>query len=123
MIGRQWTTISPSSTSSSRSTPWVDGCWGPMLMVRSSRSSVSAIHPSRDHEIDRLAAQGLGSSQRVANPIVGQHDPLQVGMALKVNAEQIEDFAFVPVRAWHERGDARRLLVSPCFESQPGVLV
>ena len=33
-------TVSPSSSSTSRSTPCVDGCWGPMLMtMRSSCSS------------------------------------------------------------------------------------
>ena len=33
MIGLQVTTVSPSSSSSSRSTPWVEGCCGPMLMI------------------------------------------------------------------------------------------
>src|SRR5690606_37731658 len=28
---RSWVTVSPSSSSTSRSTPWVDGCCGPML--------------------------------------------------------------------------------------------
>ena len=33
MIGLVRTTVSPWSSSMSRSTPWVDGCWGPMLMI------------------------------------------------------------------------------------------
>src|SRR5215213_8632107 len=32
MCGMQRTTVSPSSSSTSRSTPCVAGCWGPMLM-------------------------------------------------------------------------------------------
>src|ERR1051325_1974111 len=122
MTGRHLTATSPSRTSSRRSTPCVDGCCGPMLMVRSSRSSVSAINPSRYREIDGLAAQGLSSSQGVALPIVGQHDPLQIGMARELDAKQVEDFAFIPVRARHNRGDARGLLVSSGFESEPRVL-
>src|SRR5713226_9348761 len=39
MTGRHLTTTSPSRVSSSRSTPWVDGCWGPMFTVSSSRFS------------------------------------------------------------------------------------
>src|ERR1700736_6462578 len=100
MMGRQWTTISPSSTSSSRSTPCVDGCCGPMLIVISSRSSaagtelvvrsVSAIHLSGYREIDGLAAERLGASERVALPVVGQHDPLQIRVALKLDTKQVE---------------------------------
>ncbi len=43
MIGLVRSTVSPSSSSIRRSTPWVDGCWGPMLMiiVSSSRRSMS----------------------------------------------------------------------------------
>ena len=33
MIGFVRSTVSPSSSIISRSTPWVDGCWGPMLMI------------------------------------------------------------------------------------------
>ena len=43
MIGLVRSTVSPSSSSIRRSTPWVDGCCGPMLMiiVSSSRRSMS----------------------------------------------------------------------------------
>ncbi len=43
MIGLVRNTVSPSSSSMSRSTPWVEGCCGPMLMiiVWSSRRSMS----------------------------------------------------------------------------------
>src|SRR5919199_3274933 len=122
MTGRQRTTTSPSSTSSSRSTPWVDGCCGPMLTVSSSRCSsglTSSVEPtswvlvpgvpgrtsasartidvSRDGEVDGLRPEGFGASQRVALPVIGQHDALQVGVALEANTEQVEQLALVPV--------------------------
>ena len=33
MIGVHLITVSPSSSISRRSTPWVEGCCGPMLMI------------------------------------------------------------------------------------------
>src|SRR5438093_7452646 len=122
---------SPSSTNSSRNTPCVDGCCGPMLTVSSSRfsrsanvppnwvprpdmsskgvpagvvRSVAAIRLARDGEVDGLRAERLGAAQRVAAPVVGQHDPPQVGVILKLDAKQVEQLAFVPVCAGHERG-------------------
>src|SRR5688572_2352907 len=44
MSGVVLTTISPSSTSSRRNTPWVDGCCGPIeivIWVSSGRSTIS----------------------------------------------------------------------------------
>ena len=38
MTGLERVTISPSSSSTSRSTPWVDGCCGPMFMIMRSLS-------------------------------------------------------------------------------------
>ena len=34
--------ISPSNSSCRRSTPWVEGCWGPMLMIIRSSSETSS---------------------------------------------------------------------------------
>ena len=34
MPGRMLFTVSPSHSTIRRSTPWVEGCWGPMLMTR-----------------------------------------------------------------------------------------
>src|SRR5437763_5451229 len=49
MIGLARSTVSPSSSIMIRSTPWVDGCWGPMLMiiVSSSPTSMSMSPASR----------------------------------------------------------------------------
>src|SRR5713101_5977788 len=107
MTGRQWTTTSPSRSSSSRSTPCVDGCWGPMLTVSSSRFSVgglvAAIHPPRDGEVDGLCAKRFRASQRVALPVVWQHDPCQIRVTFELDAEQVEQLTLVPVRASDDR--------------------
>ena len=44
MAGRMWVTVSPSISRMRRSTPWVEGCCGPMLttIVSSPRSACSA---------------------------------------------------------------------------------
>ena len=42
MMGLERSTVSPCSSSMSRSTPWVLGCWGPMLMIMVSSSGTSS---------------------------------------------------------------------------------
>src|SRR5579859_1139385 len=136
MTGRQWTITSPSRTSSSRNTPWVDGCWGPMLTVSSSRSapstrsfvdggalSVVAIQPPRDREVDGLCAERLGAPQRVAAPLVGQQDPPEIGMVLELDTEQVEQLALVPVCAGHDARDAGGFTISARLQPQPGALL
>src|SRR6266567_4013678 len=124
MTGRHLTTTSPSSVNSRRSTPCVDGCWGPMLIVSSSRGSaasvVVAIDLSRYRKVDRLRAERLCSPQRVALPVVGQHDAAQLRVALEFDAEQVVQLAFEPVRAGYQRGDARRFAIGAGLEAQPG---
>src|SRR5919199_5615454 len=116
MTGRQATTTSPSSTSSTRKTPCVDGCCGPILTrSRSGRSlavggtsvraiscvlmpgvpgrrSVSGrtIDLSRDREIDGLAAKRFRAAQGMPHPLVGQHDALQLGVPIELDTEQVE---------------------------------
>src|SRR5438270_4166533 len=143
MTGLQWTTTSPSSVSSSRNTPCVDGCWGPILIVSSSRLSFSfataggrcrtlgaclsrpklllltPVHPPGHREIDRLAAQRLGSPQRVALPLGRQHDAFEPRVTRKFDPKQVEQLAFIPVGARHERSDARRATIGARLEPQP----
>src|SRR5260370_31620065 len=101
---------SPPNTSSNRSSPWVDGCCGPMLTVSSSRppssartsaegesTSVPAIGLPCHREINRLRAERLRAAQGVAAPVVGEHDAAQIGVALELNAEEVEELALVPV--------------------------
>src|SRR5512136_441494 len=101
MWGMTSTTISPSTTSSSRSTPCVDGCWGPMLRTISSvrmglpvdvvrtcgvgavrsvisgmsgagAASVGDLHPVVElRHLEVLA-------ERVAGVVLGQEDPPEV---------------------------------------------
>ena len=49
MTGFERSTVSPSSSSMIRSTPWVDGCWGPRLriIVSSSPKRASSAPGSR----------------------------------------------------------------------------
>src|SRR4051794_5188902 len=104
MTGRHLTTTSPSRVSSRRRTPWVDGCCGPILTVRSSRLSVASImrvHLASHGEIHRLAAERLGAPQRMTFPVVGQHDARKVRVPLEADAEEVIDLALVPVRPWN----------------------
>src|SRR5258708_36442071 len=114
MTGRQWTITSPSRTSSSLSTPCVEGCCGPILTVSSSRfspTSIAAIHLPCDGEVDGLGPQGLAAAKGVGAPFVGHHDPAQIWVALELDAKQVEELALVPVGTRHDRGDAGRLTV------------
>ena len=62
MTGLVRRTVSPSSSIMSRSTPWVDGCCGPMLMIMvSSSSSTSSQH------------RGVGLGQAQHRPDLAQH--------------------------------------------------
>ena len=45
MIGLERMTCSPASSSMSRSTPCVEGCWGPMLMIIVSSFSSARCSP------------------------------------------------------------------------------
>src|SRR6266852_5287391 len=148
MTGRTSRTISPSSSSTSRSTPWVEGCWGPMLMVMRplSASSSSTKAPwERSSNVDSTRCFFMNASpsmpwrevlvldgdlphrvvlpQGVALPLVRHEDARQVGMALEDDAEQVVGLAFVPVGpgpdAGH-RGDPRRVgVVDADDESEP----
>src|SRR5579862_10050247 len=84
--------VSPSSCNCSRSTPWVDGCCGPMLRVilRGGVMTVSLTLYSGSGYRIILA-------QRIALPIVGQHDAGEIGMIAEAHAEQVESFALEPV--------------------------
>src|SRR5438128_12006035 len=114
---------SPSNTSSNLSTPWVEGCWGPMLTVSSSRLSptlVATICFPCHGEIGGLRAERFGAAQGMAAPVVGQHDAPQIGAALKLDTEHDEELALAPVGAGHERGDAGGKAVGVRLQPQPG---
>src|SRR4026208_1363142 len=110
MSGVALTTISPSSTSSRRSTPCVDGCCGPIeivICVSSGRSTISncgGMLATDDTDKLRLlqavrlvASQRKIFPQRVSLPVVRQQDASQIGMAVEDDAKQIKRLAFVPI--------------------------
>src|SRR6266568_104500 len=138
MIGLALTTVSPSSSSATRSTPWVEGCWGPMLRVMVSVCTV--LHLLRRElfegrrgqaaprgvvgERDLLVAERGVLAERPADPVLGEQDAGQVGMAGELDAAEIEVLALVPVRGrphrCHRR-HARVLLGDLELEVEPGV--
>src|SRR5579859_7677079 len=113
--------ISPSVLMMKRITPWVDGCCGPMFSVISSPLSYAKMISLIFHRLllvgrrrlvvdgqqlervgarRRHAAIGFGFlvvlAQRMADPVVGQHDAAQVGVADVLDADEIELLALVP---------------------------
>src|SRR6267142_3869536 len=126
MMGFAATMVSPSSSSATRSTPWVEGCWGPMLRVMVSlRTGLDLprrellevgrrLHPVRRvvGERDLLVAERRILAQRPADPVLGQQDAREARVARERDAVEVEGLALVPVRrgphAGH-RGHARML--------------
>src|SRR6266851_3470140 len=120
-------TLSPSSLRITRSTPWVAGCCGPMLMTSSlasrngfsgaSRSSgesvfgsviasfepcffsLAALNSQVDlHPFVVLLQDAVVFAQRMPLPAVGQQNAFHVGMSVELDAKHVVDFAFQPVR-------------------------
>src|SRR5450631_379257 len=106
------TTFSPSSSSSTLSTPCVEGCCGPMLrtMVFAVPTAVSTVVVVMVY-ILRAGSLALYfhreiPAKRSALKAVGQQNSPQIRVPFKVNAKQVKHFAFQPVRArphWHQR--------------------
>src|SRR6266498_477956 len=104
--------IRVSSVSRTRTAPWVEGCWGPMLRVMVSVRTV--LHLLRREfleggrgqaaprgvvgERDLLVAERRVLAERPADPVLGEQDAGQVGMAGELDAVEIEGLALVPVR-------------------------
>src|SRR5258708_29110724 len=100
MIGFALTIVSPSSSSTTRSTPWVEGCCGPMLSVIVSVRTVADLlglerrevgrrqTPARRvvRERDLLIAERRVLAQRPADPVLGQENAREVGMAVERDA-------------------------------------
>src|ERR1017187_993945 len=126
MSGASATMASPSISSTRRSTPWVDGCCGPMLSTIvwspvpalpcsrafSTTSSIPGVIMSGAAmgAIERclplpVAFDGIVLAQRMAFPVLGHHDARQARVAGKVDAEEVEDLALVKVRRGPDRSD------------------
>src|SRR5512141_1152700 len=110
----QSTTRSPSSLSTTRSTPWVLGCCGPMLMTSSSVSKSDWLMDLLDvggvlvrpqlQPFGRVFHQQLARSLerivlplRMPLPLVGHQDPPQVGMPREAHPEHVPHLALEPV--------------------------
>ena len=150
--GSRWSasprgSISPSSSSTSRSTPCVLGCCGPMLTVivsvRMFRHRVrSSLVPGATADrvrcwrgtLLRVTCSGSDASrrladlhrivlaQRIAFPVLRHQQPPQIGMAVEHDAEQVPDFALEPVGRRPDaadRRDVRVVAVQPHLHAQP----
>src|SRR6476646_4989794 len=103
MIGRALTTVSPSSSSATRSTPWVEGCCGPMFKVMVSVRTdlhlpgVELLQFRRGHgargrvvrERHLFVAERRILAQRPAHPVLGQENARQLGMPGELDAVEI----------------------------------
>src|SRR6185436_10574233 len=106
-------TISPSVRTTTRNTPWVLGCCGPMLR---SISSVFMSAISVNDVLDPVIALGnhVVLPQSMPLPVLGAQDPRQVVVTLEDHAHQVEGLALVPVGRVPDvlhRGDPGRLAV------------
>src|SRR5260370_2935551 len=111
-------TFSPSSLRMTRSTPWVEGCWGPILRTNSveSKNVESGIQTSLAafdaqvflHPALVLLKNTHVLAQRVALPFLGKEDAAHVRMPGEFDAEHVEHFALQPVgREIHADGGFR----------------
>src|SRR5881409_2777741 len=122
MIGLALTTVSPSSSSTTRSTPCVEGCCGPMFRVMVSVRTVFHLlrrelleirigHGAIGRVVDErhlLIAERRILAQRPAFPGLGQQDARQIGMALEGDAIEVVRLALVPVGGRPDTGNGRR---------------
>src|SRR5690349_19189711 len=111
MTGLQATTFSPSSSSTTRSTPCVLGCWGPMLSVMVSLRTVAdllggeflqgrrGLDPARGVVRERhlFVAERRVLPERPAHPVVGKQDARQVRVAREREPIEVVRLALVPV--------------------------
>src|SRR5271166_4624519 len=100
MSGTALTTFSPSSSSSRRSTPCVDGCCGPMLRTMRCGPGLGGSSATAVTDTPGMAGSlilnprprdGIILAQRVPFPIVRHHDAAQVRMVQEVDAEEVEN--------------------------------
>src|SRR4030042_2382112 len=84
MTGTTRRTTSLSTASFSRRTPWVLGCWGPMLRSISLNATVP---PSKGEVL----------AKRMTFELVRHVDAAQAGVAFETDTEHVESFALGPI--------------------------
>src|SRR3990172_1980734 len=128
--GVHFTTVSPSRSRTSRKTPWVAGCCGPMLIVSSLVRSSFAFamlfrlvflvllghgqylsHPL-PFPFAEVALQRVILPEGMPFPVLGQQDPAEIGVAGEGDAEQVVTLPLVPVRSVPDRHDTVDLWVA-----------
>ena len=101
------TTFSPSSSSSTRSTPCVEGCCGPIFrtivfVLPTADSTVCHGSQSTSRNLT-LALRREIPPQGSSFKTVGQKNAPQIRMSFKANSEEVENFSFHPVRTRPDR--------------------
>src|SRR5437763_7071623 len=71
-------------------------------------------------EADGLAADRIVLAQRVALPVLGHEEPLEVRVAIEDDPHQVELLALVPVAGRPHRDDARYVLILIHPALEPG---
>src|SRR5215471_13249196 len=103
MIGLHAITVSPSSSSATRSTPCVEGCCGPMFRVMVSLRTVLDLLRLEVRERRRgqdamrrvvrerhlFVAERRVLAQRPADPVLGQQNAAQIGMPGELDAVEV----------------------------------
>src|SRR5271157_5054707 len=103
MSGTALTTFSPSSSRSTRSTPCVDGCCGPMLrtivfVLPTAVSTVVMGSQSAERNL-AFAFRRKITAKRKSFKAIGQEYAAQVRMAGKLDTKEVENLALQPVGA------------------------
>src|SRR5262249_28650430 len=110
-------TFSPSSLRITRSTPWVDGCCGPMLRTNSveSRNVVSGMVLLAAFDVEVLLHpavvlldEAVLFSEREALPLFGEKNAAHIGVAFELDAEHVEHLTLEPVGRRVNRGGGGR---------------
>src|SRR5436309_15975824 len=98
-------TVSPSRTSLRRSTPWVLGCCGPMLMSIISVRNIPGLS-AKLQVVPIVPLGGVFLSQRMSLPLVGEQNAPQVRVPFEGNPQKIEGLPLMPVGSAPDLGNA-----------------
>src|SRR6202050_4239766 len=142
MMHSESTTRSPSSFSFTRSTPWVEGCCGPMFKIISSAPSTvvltfvsSVVRGSLIRLLSALDAQVLADpirillqyvvilAQRISLPFIRHQNAGQLRMAFEYDSKHVVACALEPAGRGPAFAHARHGFVFACMRFQAHALV
>src|ERR1700677_847759 len=142
MMHAESTTRSPSSFSFTRSTPWVEGCCGPIFKIISSAPStvvltfvssvvrgsliclLSALNPQILANPIRILLQYVVIlAQRISLPFIRHQNASQLRMAFEHDSEHVVAFALQPVCRGPDFANARHGFVFGGMRFQAHALV